>query len=165
MLQGLPERFNFAQHVLAQNAGRAAKVAYEDDAGRLTYGQLAERVRRLAAALGALGLRREERVLVLMQDTNDWPVVFLGALYAGVVPVAVNTLLSATDYAFMLEHSRARAAFVGAPLLATLQAALGEARHEVGAVVVARDEAPAAAIDLEELLARTEPLAAPADTG
>src|SRR4029450_12908496 len=79
----------------------------------------------------------------------------------------VNTLLSATDYAFMLEHSRARAAFVGAPLLATLQAALGEARHEVGAGGGgrARDAAPAAAIDLEELLARTDPLAAPADTG
>ena len=53
----------------------------------------------------ALGLRREERVLLLMQDGNDWPVGFLGAMYAGVVPVAVNTLLTADDYAYMLEHS------------------------------------------------------------
>ena len=53
-----------------------------------------------------------ERVLVLMQDTNDWPVAFLGAMYAGVVPVAVNTLLTADDYAYMLEHSRAQAALV-----------------------------------------------------
>ncbi|MDH7569915.1 MAG: CsgG/HfaB family protein, partial [Armatimonadota bacterium] len=41
--------------------------------------------------------RREERVLLLMQDTTDWPVCFLGAMYAGIVPVAVNTLLTAED--------------------------------------------------------------------
>ena len=70
-------RFNFAQHLLSANAGRAAKAAFIDDVGSLSYGQLDERVRRLAAALRALGLRREERVLVLMQDTADWPVAFL----------------------------------------------------------------------------------------
>jgi benzoate-CoA ligase len=64
-------------------------------------------VRRVAAGLRALGLRREERVLLLMHDNNDWPVAFLGAMYAGLVPVAVNTLLTADDYAYMLEHSAA----------------------------------------------------------
>ena len=41
-----------------------------------------------------------ERVLLLMHDCNDWPVAFLGCLYAGLVPVAVNTLLTSDDYAF-----------------------------------------------------------------
>jgi acyl-coenzyme A synthetase/AMP-(fatty) acid ligase len=54
--------------------------------GRLTYGQLDDGVRRLAAGLRSLGVRREERVLILMHDGNHWPVSFLGALYAGVVP-------------------------------------------------------------------------------
>src|SRR6266700_1570954 len=103
-----PATCNFAQHLLDLNAGRANKVAYIDGAGRLTYGELAERVRRLAGGLRELWVRREERVLMLMQDTNEWPVVFLGALFAGVVPVAVNTLLTASDYAYMLEHSRAQ---------------------------------------------------------
>ena len=162
--QAPPERFNFAQHVLALNARRADKLAYVDDAGGLTYGRLAERVRRLAAGLGELGLRREERVLVLMHDTNDWPVVFLGSLYAGVVPVAVNTLLTAADYAYMLEHSRAQAAFVSAPLLGILQAAMSEGRHEVRAVFVSRGEDAEAAGGLEGLLRRNDPLAAPAST-
>jgi len=94
-----PERFNFAQHLLALNEGRATKAAFVDDTGTLTYGQLQERVRRVAAGLRSLGIRREERVLLLMQDGNDWPVSFLGAMYAGLVPVAVNTLLTADDYA------------------------------------------------------------------
>lgn len=106
--------FNFAQHLLDLNAARPEKTAFIDDVGRLSYGQLSERVRRLAAGLLALGLRREERVLLLMHDSSDWAVSFLGALYAGVVPVAVNTLLTADDYAYMLQNSRSQAVLVSA---------------------------------------------------
>src|SRR4029079_6435391 len=108
--------FNAAAHLLALNAGRPDKVAYIDDTGRVTYAELADRVRRCAAGLLALGLRREERVLMAMADGIDFPVAFLGALYAGVVPVPVNTLLTADDHAYMLEHCRAMAVIV-APAL------------------------------------------------
>ena len=91
-----PEPLNFAQHLFQINAGRAAKIAYVDDRAGLSYGQLEERSRRFAAALLGLGIRREERVLLLMLDANEWPISFLGCLYAGIVPVAVNTLLTAT---------------------------------------------------------------------
>ena len=132
------KRFNFASHLLERNSARGAKVAYIDDVGRLTYRELDERVRRFAACLRALGVRREDRVLLLMLDSIDWPVAFLGSLYAGAVPVAVNTFLSADEYAYMLEHSRVRAAFVSAPLLSTLRAAMSKSVHQVEAVVVSR---------------------------
>ncbi|MDP2092688.1 MAG: AMP-binding protein, partial [Hydrogenophaga sp.] len=119
-----PERFNFARHLIALNAGRAGKAALIDDAGSLTYGQLADQVERLSGALQALGLKREERVLLLMHDCSDWVVAFLGALHAGEVPVAVNTLLTTKDYGYMLANSRAQAALVSAALLPTLQTAL-----------------------------------------
>ena len=47
-----------------------------------------------------------------MRDGTDWPSCFLGAIYAGVVPVAVNTLLTAANYAYVLQNSCAQAAFV-----------------------------------------------------
>ncbi|MFZ3323521.1 MAG: benzoate-CoA ligase family protein [Usitatibacter sp.] len=125
------ERFNFAQHLLERNRSRAGKVAYIDDQGSMTYGELDERVRRMAAALVANGLRREERVLLLMHDNNDWPVAFLGALYAGVVPVAVNTLLSGDDYAYILSHCRAQAALVSQALVPVLEKATAQAPHEL----------------------------------
>ena len=109
-----PARFNFAQHLADRNRERAGKVAYVDDAGSLTYGELTQRVQRAAFGLLALGLRREERVLVCLHDTIDFPVAFLGALQAGIVPVCVNTLLTVDDYAYMLEHSRAQALVVSA---------------------------------------------------
>ena len=89
------ERFNIAQHLLALNQARAGKTAFIDDHGSITYGELDECVRRMATGLRALGLRREERVMILMHDSTDWPVSYLGAMYAGLVPVAVNTLLTA----------------------------------------------------------------------
>jgi len=160
-----PERFNFARHLFSLNAGRGGKDAYIDDAGRIGYAQLEERARRCAAALLAAGLRREERVLLLMHDTTDWPVAFLGALYAGVVPVAVNTLLTADDYAFMLAHSRAQAALVSAPLLPVLQAALAQGANEVRSIVVSRgSDLPSGAVDFEAWLAAQQPLPAAADT-
>src|SRR5882724_12184854 len=132
-----PERFNFAQHLLALNAARPDKTAYIDDTDRLTYAQLAERVRRFAGALAELGIKREERVLLLMHDTNHWPVAFLGCLYAGVVPVAVNTLLTADDYAYMLRHSRAQAALVSTALAPALAIAIAQAPNELRHVIIA----------------------------
>ena len=107
-----PARFNFAQHLITLNAERAGKTALIDDLGTLSYGQLADQVQRFASGLVALGLRREDRVFLLMHDSSDWVVAFLGALHAGVVPVALNTLLTPEDYAFMLDNSRAQAALV-----------------------------------------------------
>jgi benzoate-CoA ligase len=158
------ETFNFAQHLLAVNAARADKTAFVDDNGALTYGQLNQRVRRIAASLLALGVRREERVLLLMHDCNDWPVSFLGALYAGVTPVAVNTLLTADDYAYMLAHSRAQAVLVSGALLPTLTAALVKSNHEVGTVIVSRPIAPLhpAEVEFESFVTAQQPLPKPA---
>ncbi|WP_284619422.1 benzoate-CoA ligase family protein [Aquabacterium humicola] len=167
-----PSHFNFARHLLERNACRAEKTAFIDDHGRLSYGALADRIRRCASGLRALGLHREERVLLLMHDNNHWPVAFLGALYAGIEPVAVNTLLTAADYAFMLQNSRAQAALVSAALLPTLQAAIDatQGRHELQAIVVSRPDPaqqpalPNDALDFEAWLAAHAPMAEAADT-
>ncbi|MDH5709587.1 MAG: benzoate-CoA ligase family protein, partial [Hylemonella sp.] len=49
------ERFNFAQHLIEQNAAHPNKPAFIDDAGALSYGELADRIRRMASALQACG--------------------------------------------------------------------------------------------------------------
>jgi benzoate-CoA ligase len=137
VVQPPSESFNFAQHLIALNAGRASKTAFIDDTGILSYGELADRIKCFAAGLQAAGIRREERVLLLMHDCCDWPVAFLGSLYAGIVPVAVNTLLTADDYAYMLAHSRSQAVIVSDALLPVLHAALALAPHEVKKTIVA----------------------------
>ena len=169
-IAGIPApaaRFNIAQQLLGLNAARPTKAAFVDDLGSLSYAALEDRVHRLAAGLRALGLRREERVLLLMHDCTDWPVAFLGAMYAGLVPVAVNTLLTADDYAYMLENSRAQAVLVSGALLPALTAAMTRSDHEVGKVIVSRAVAPLhpAEVDFEAFLQAHTPAARPAATG
>jgi benzoate-CoA ligase len=160
------EQFNFAQHLIALNAGRASKIAFIDDTGSLSYSELADRIRRFAAGLQAAGIRREERVLLLVQDCSDWPVAFLGAMYAGIVPVAVNTLLTADDYAFMLAHSRSQAVIVSHALLPTLQEAMGQAPHEVKTIIVshASGDLPDNAIAMGEFITKHVPQNTPTPT-
>src|SRR4029434_3336107 len=75
-------------------AAQPDKIAYIDEHGRYSFAELAERVNRCANALTGLGLSMEARVLVCLTDTIDFPSAFLGAIKAGLVPVAVNTLLT-----------------------------------------------------------------------
>jgi benzoate-CoA ligase len=137
-----PARFNFAAWIAVANRDRAGRTAYVDDAGALAYGALEEAAARFAGGLAALGVRREERVLLLMHDCSDWPVAFLGCLRAGVVPVAVNTLLTADDYAYMLGHARAQAAVVSAALVPVLAQAMAKGPHEVRRLLVSTRGAP-----------------------
>jgi benzoate-CoA ligase len=160
----VPERFNFARHILERNAGRPAKLAYIDDATELSYGELEQRVRACAAGLLALGIRPEERLLLVMLDSVDLPVAFLGALLAGVVPVPVNTLLPPEDQAYMLADSGARAVIASGALVAGVQQAMALAGVAVPLVVAgSADAVPPAALRFAQLLDHP-PLTAAADT-
>jgi benzoate-CoA ligase len=129
---------NLTDHLLSLNESHPHKVAFIDDHRKITYGQLKTKIQQFAAGLSRLGIRREERVLIVMLDCVDWPVAFLGCIYAGVIPVAVNTLLTADDYAYMAQNSRAQAIFLSAELLPTLTKALAtaDALHEVKHLIV-----------------------------
>jgi benzoate-CoA ligase family protein len=138
----VPRNYNFAADILDRNlrAGRANKPAYIDQRGTWTYGQLADRVARFAAVLRALGVRSEERVLMVMLDTIDWPTAFLGCLKAGAVAVPVNTLMTEDDYRFMLADSRARVLVVSDSLYPRLEKLVGQG-PDLEHVIVSGDNA------------------------
>ena len=131
----LPVRFNFARHILSLNAGRHQRLAYRDDHRDLSYGELDERVRRFAAGLLRQGLQPEQRILLVMQDTIDLPIAFLGALFAGVVPVPVNTLLPADNYAYMLTHSDAKLIIASASILPAVRDAIAQSERQLPVVI------------------------------
>ena len=159
----LPERFNFAEHLFALNRNRADKIAYIDDRDTLSYGELERRARQLAGVLLSTGVKPKERALLLMLDSIDWPVSFLGCLYAGVLPVAVNTLLTTEDYAYMLDHSQATVALVSSALLPALQTALATQSQPLKLILVS-DPAGAGhsgGTDLHKALASAVPMNEP----
>ena len=138
----IPRDYNFAADILDRNlrAGRAGNPAFIDPRGTWTYGQLADRVARFADVLRSLGVRREERVLIVMLDTIDWPTAFLGCLKTGAVAVPVNTLMTEDDYRYMLADSRARVLVVSESLYPRFQKLVGES-GDLEHVIVSGDNA------------------------
>ena len=137
----VPREYNAALEFIDANLdrGRGEKVAFIDESGRHTYRELAERVNRSGNALRALGAGMETRVLMCMADGIDFPALFFGAIKAGCVPVPVNTLLTASDYAYLLRDSRARFAVVSASLLDRFEPALAGQPHLERVVVAGED--------------------------
>src|SRR5256885_2492641 len=107
------------------NEGRSAKLAFTDTVSELSYGDLQKQSRGVANMLRRLGVRREERVAMIMLDTTDFPIVFLGAIRAGIVPVPLNTLLTTEQYAYVLADCRARVLFVSEALYPAVKDIVG----------------------------------------
>ena len=100
--------------------GLGDKIAFTDSERSLTYAELQERSCRFATALKGLGLREEARVILLSHDTVDHPVAFWGTIRAGIVPIPINTLLTAEQYAYLFADSRVAATVVVAALARTV---------------------------------------------
>src|SRR5438309_11751685 len=144
----LPDEFNAATYFIDRHLpeGKSQTVAIECEAAVLTYQQLAERVNRLGNALRQLGVRVEERVLLLLLDTPEFAASFFGAIKIGAVPVPVNTLLKPSDYHYMLNNSRARVMIASQPLYPLVQRIpKGQLRYLKHIIVVA-EEPPAGAL-------------------
>jgi benzoate-CoA ligase family protein len=113
----LPDRYNVGADLLERNlrGGRDAKVAIHAASGDVTYGDLFRLANGASRALLDLGVRREERVLLVGFDGPGWVATFLGAIRIGAIPVPVNPLLQRTDdYLHYIQDSLARAVVVDA---------------------------------------------------
>jgi 4-hydroxybenzoate-CoA ligase len=106
--------------------GAGLRQAFQDPWRSLTYAELEQATRRFAGALTAAGIGREQRLLILLQDTVDFPIAFWGALRAGVVPVPINTLLTADTVRYILADSRAVGAVVSEGLVEGLAPVLAD---------------------------------------
>lgn len=113
--------YNAADALLLPNRAHGSRVAVIDDAGSYTYAEIEQRANRFANLLRARGLTHRERVLLCLEDSVDFPVCFLGAIRAGAVPVPLNTLLTAKDYAYIVADSEAKLLVVSAALLPAWQ--------------------------------------------
>src|SRR3954452_24103321 len=154
--------YNAAIDMVDRNVaeGRGAKTAFIDPSRRITYGELADGCARVAPMLARLGLGREDRIAMMMLDTVDFPVLFWGAIRAGIVPVPLNTLLTAEQYRYILEDSRAKVLFVSAPLLGVAQ----QAAAGLNLKMIVVGDAPGDLPRFDKLLAAETKGAEPAPT-
>ncbi len=125
-----------------RSGGAAEKAAFVEarSAGRtLTYEDLALQSDRMPALYERHGLRPEDRAAMLVLDQIEFPVIFWGSLKAGVIPIPLNTLLSADAYKAILMDCRARALFVSSQLFPAIEPLLGGHPYLKAIFVIAAD--------------------------
>jgi len=133
---------------------RGESVAIECGDRRLTYRDLQEQVNRAGTALkNELGVRPEERVVLLMLDVPEMIAAFFGAIKIGAVPVPVNTRWTAAEYEYVLRDSAARVIMLSDTLQTEAIKAIRACSSVRHVVVAGADLDDARAIRLEKLLA------------
>ena len=126
-----PANYNVATAFIDRHLveGRGAKAAIHTADGSISYAELAANVDRCANALVHLGLKRGERVLMVVKDCPAFFYLFWGAIKAGIVPVPLNTLLRAGSYAFMIDDSAAAALVYSPEFAGEVEPALTQAKQ------------------------------------
>lgn len=109
--------------------GREEKIAFQEIDGQkrqISYGELSQKTSLFAGALMRADIRREERIAMIVQDEIEFPIIFFGAMKAGVIPIPLNTLLSASIYEQILNDSRANMLFISNALYETVKPLLNK---------------------------------------
>jgi acyl-CoA synthetase (AMP-forming)/AMP-acid ligase II len=100
--------------------------------GTLTYAQVADRARQMAAGLDALGIRAGERVAIVSHNSARLLTALFGVSGSGRILVPINFRLTAEEVAFIIEHSGARVLLVDPELDAALSDVSAEYRAVIG---------------------------------
>lgn len=156
----LPREYNAASYFIDRHLadGRGDKLAYIDDGGSYSFAELAARVNRAGNVLRRLGIGPEDRVLLCVLDSIDFPALFWGAMKIGAVPVPISTMLTAADYDFLLRDSGTRALVISKALLDRFEPILS-LQPRLRTVLVAGEggRSSGALKSLESLMAQSDP--------
>lgn len=134
----------FVDRHLEEGRGDNLAVICEDRS--MTYAEVAAGVNRFGNALRGLGMRMEDRVALLLPDSEVYPQAFFGAVKIGAVPICLNTLMRGKDYAYFLNDSRARVLLVDASLLPVIEPVRDQLRF-LEHLLVVNGEPPEGGID------------------
>ena len=152
---------NAAQYFVDRHLseGRGEKIAFREASCQkrtLSYAELAYQSNCIADAYEAQGITCENRAACILLDEIEYPVIFWGSLKCGVVPIALNTLLSTDVYNVILRDSRASILFLSHALLDVVMPAIA-GNSSLQKVVVIGGKAPAGTIDYDTFTKAARP--------
>jgi benzoate-CoA ligase family protein len=126
----LPRAFNLARHFVDRNVeeGRGSRTALIGASGSTTYAELAALTNRCGNVLRELGVRAEERVLLVLADGVEFVALWYGAQKIGAVTAEAYTFLQAKDYAYYLDYTRASVVVADAATLERIREVAGSSR-------------------------------------
>jgi acyl-CoA synthetase (AMP-forming)/AMP-acid ligase II len=144
---------NIANGIREFALGSPSEVAVVDGERSLTYAALDDRASRLGNALLAAGVRRGDRVAVVMGNRLEYPEVAAGLGKVGMPAVPVNPRLTAPEMTYILEHSGAK----GVILDDALSGQAGPGIAKLGIVHVYSMNGTTVGLDYERALDQASP--------
>tara|TARA_B100000686_G_scaffold143292_1_gene150824 strand:- start:21744 stop:23291 length:1548 start_codon:yes stop_codon:yes gene_type:complete len=104
------KEYNAAYDLIKRNIlNNADKIAFIDNNIQISYKKLNDKVQKFSNSILELNLKKNDRVILCMHDSIYYPISFLGCIWAGIIPICINTMLPEKDYQYMLEDSEAKA--------------------------------------------------------
>jgi acetyl-CoA synthetase len=111
----VPEFFNIGTactdaHLDTPIESQIAMIVEDDNAGTITatYRELAEKSSQFAQVLRKHGVLPQDRVLVRLPNSLDYPIAFFGSMKVGAIAVPTSTLLTAEEITYLIKDSGAR---------------------------------------------------------
>ncbi len=150
----LPEKFNMVSLYLDRHIeqGRGDRVAIYYKDAKYTYRDMMELTNRAGNAFLNLGVKKGDRVIMMMYDSPYWVAVYLGVMKTGAVPVPVNILATPDNLAYFIEDSQAAVLVVEQDLLEKV----GKMTSP-GTKIVVRGENPPGMASLSEIIDAASP--------
>jgi len=128
-----PKSLNIAELLIDRHPaeGRGRKVAIRTFEQDVTYSDLIAEVNRFGNALKMLGLHPGDRLAMIVNDCPEFVYLFFGAIKVGVLPVPLNNLLRANDFAFIFEDSQCAAVVYSPEFAQEIEAAIAQSSWRV----------------------------------
>ena len=146
-----------AFQITAAERGEQVALRTIDDGVSVTFEEYAERVRRLAGGLHALGVRRGDTVGFMITNRPEFHLLDTAAMHLGATPFSLYNTSSPEQIAFLLDDAQNRVFVVDAAFLDRARAGVtkgGVVEHLI--VLDAAGEQALTLADLEEAQPGTE---------
>lgn len=134
--------FNATDYFIDRNIrqGRGHKVAVYTEFRNYTYNDLQKMINKTANGFRELGVRIDDRIMILMLDVPQFLAMFYGAIKIGAVPIPVNTMLTPEDYEYYLNDSRARVLVISEELRSIVGQIKGDLLYLRDLIVISEKE-------------------------
>ena len=136
----VPQRYNIARACCGQWAGDASRPAlyWEDESGAVathSFRDIQLAANRLSNALGALGVRRGDRVAIILPQRPETAIAYMAVFQMGAIALPLSHLFGPDALEYRINHAEATVAIVEPATIANLWAIkdrLGTLKHVIG---------------------------------
>jgi len=126
-MANINNNYNAAYDLIKRNIDKnPKKVAFIDNNYQITYLELFQKIKTFAYSIKEKKLKTGDRIIICMSDTISYPIAFLGLIWAGLIPICINTMLPKKDYKYMLEDSAAKAIIISPNLIDSFEFAINK---------------------------------------